>query len=96
MSKVTSKLQVTIPKTIAERYRIRPGDDIEWAEGDEVIRIQPRRRRARRAGTRVEQLRCFDDATKRQARRQQELDEPPQPTDRGWTREELHDRAGSR
>ena len=30
MSKVTSKLQVTIPKAIADRYRIRPGDEVRW------------------------------------------------------------------
>jgi AbrB family looped-hinge helix DNA binding protein len=32
MAKVTSKLQVTIPKAIADRYRIRPGDEIEFVE----------------------------------------------------------------
>jgi bifunctional DNA-binding transcriptional regulator/antitoxin component of YhaV-PrlF toxin-antitoxin module len=26
MSKVTSKLQVTVPKTIAERFNTKPGD----------------------------------------------------------------------
>ena len=30
MSKVTSKLQVTVPKAAAERYGIRPGDAIDW------------------------------------------------------------------
>jgi AbrB family looped-hinge helix DNA binding protein len=30
MAKVTSKYQVTVPRTIAERYNIRPGDDIDW------------------------------------------------------------------
>ena len=30
MAKVTSKLQVTVPRAIADRYGIRPGDDIEW------------------------------------------------------------------
>jgi AbrB family looped-hinge helix DNA binding protein len=29
MGKVTSKLQVTVPKAIAQRYGIRPGDEIE-------------------------------------------------------------------
>jgi bifunctional DNA-binding transcriptional regulator/antitoxin component of YhaV-PrlF toxin-antitoxin module len=28
MSKVTSKLQVTLPKAIADRYSIAPGDEI--------------------------------------------------------------------
>ena len=30
MAKVTSKFQVTVPKTIADHYSIRPGDEIEW------------------------------------------------------------------
>ncbi|MEK7258043.1 MAG: SUMF1/EgtB/PvdO family nonheme iron enzyme, partial [Bacteroidota bacterium] len=30
MAKVTSKLQVTVPKIIADQYGIRPGDEIEW------------------------------------------------------------------
>ena len=30
MAKVTSKLQVTIPKAIAEQYGIKPGDEIEF------------------------------------------------------------------
>jgi bifunctional DNA-binding transcriptional regulator/antitoxin component of YhaV-PrlF toxin-antitoxin module len=28
MAKVTSKLQVTLPKVLAERYDIEPGDEI--------------------------------------------------------------------
>ena len=39
MSKVTSKLQVTIPKSVAERHRIRPGDEIRWASAGDGIRI---------------------------------------------------------
>jgi AbrB family looped-hinge helix DNA binding protein len=30
MPKVTSKLQLTVPKAIAEQYGIRPGDELEW------------------------------------------------------------------
>jgi len=32
MSKVTSKLQVTIPKAVAVKYGIRPGDQVRWEE----------------------------------------------------------------
>ena len=31
MAKVTSELQITVPKTLAAELGIRPGDDIEWA-----------------------------------------------------------------
>ena len=37
MAKVTSKLQVTVPKAIAEQYSIRPGDEIDWAPAGDVI-----------------------------------------------------------
>ena len=30
MAKVTSKLQVTVPKALAERHGIAPGDEIDW------------------------------------------------------------------
>ncbi|HET8938830.1 MAG TPA: AbrB/MazE/SpoVT family DNA-binding domain-containing protein [Polyangiales bacterium] len=39
MSKVTSKLQVTIPKLIAERFGIVPGDEVEWEPGPDAVRI---------------------------------------------------------
>jgi AbrB family looped-hinge helix DNA binding protein len=40
MSKVTSKLQLTVPKVIADRYGIRPGDELEWMAAGESIRIE--------------------------------------------------------
>ena len=30
MPKVTSKLQLTVPKKIADQYGIRSGDELEW------------------------------------------------------------------
>ncbi len=41
MAKVTSKLQVTVPKAIADRYGIRPGDEIEWVAAGDTIRVLP-------------------------------------------------------
>ena len=46
MAKVTSKYQVTIPKGIAEKYNIRPGDEVAWVEAGEVIRVIPARQDA--------------------------------------------------
>ncbi len=42
MSKVTSKLQVTIPRALALRYGIRPGDEVRWewlARGAVMVRV---------------------------------------------------------
>jgi AbrB family looped-hinge helix DNA binding protein len=69
VSRVTSKLQVTIPKRIADRYRIRPGDDIEWAEAGESIRVLPGGSRPEARGT-ERRLDLFDAATARQRERE--------------------------
>ena len=41
MAKVTSKYQVTLPKAIADKFKIRPGDDIHWVPAGDVIRVIP-------------------------------------------------------
>ena len=95
MAKVTSKLQVTIPKRLADAYAIAPGDDIEFVEAGEGIRIVLSGQRARTALSTAERLRLFDAATERQRRRDR-VSGVTRPGDgkgdRGWTREELYDR----
>lgn len=93
MAKVTSKLQVTLPKALADAYSIQPGDEILWEAAGPVIRVIPERP-AKAVRSRADRLRSFDDATKRARRRQAVHDEPP--GDRGWTREELYERGSSR
>jgi AbrB family looped-hinge helix DNA binding protein len=98
MSKVTSKRQVTIPKEVADRYRIRPGDEIEWVPAGEEIRVLPRgAERARRLGL-PERLALFDRGTRRRAERNQGTAAKPsgEKAHRGWTREELHERGRTR
>ena len=41
MPKVTSKLQLTVPKAIADQYGIRPGDELQWIAAGEAIRVIP-------------------------------------------------------
>ena len=103
MSKVTTKLQLTMPKTIADQYGIRPGDELEWVPAGETIRLVPiRTRRSSGQGLSVkERLALFDQATERQLAREAALDEqdttsPQSDADRGWTREELYIRGLSR
>ena len=92
MAKVTSKLQVTLPKAIASAHGIKPGDEIEWASAGEVIRILPARR-AREVLDVAERLRLFDLATARQRRRKRPF---VRARERGWTREELYERGRAR
>lgn len=92
MSKVSSKLQVTVPKAIAKRYGIRPGDDIRFEEAGETIRVVPPNAQAQKKELDTEtRLRMFDEATARQ--RAREAVRPVSPaTERDWTREELYTR----
>jgi AbrB family looped-hinge helix DNA binding protein len=66
MPKVTSKLQLTVPKAIADQYGIRPGDELEWIPAGESIRVELVRRKAK-AGHELsvkEKLALFDANTK--------------------------------
>lgn len=94
MAKVTSKLQVTIPKALAERYRIRPGDEIDWEPAGHCIRVVPAGRRRLRL-TSTERLELFDAATERQQEREAKFPAVTGITDRGWTREELYERGNA-
>jgi bifunctional DNA-binding transcriptional regulator/antitoxin component of YhaV-PrlF toxin-antitoxin module len=95
MSKVTSKLQVTVHKAIADRYRIRPGDEIEWAPAGDAIRVIPRKR-SKPVNDRTARLKLFDESVARQRKRDIAWGRVPTPRDRGWTREELYVRGRSR
>jgi len=86
MAKVTSKLQVTVPKALAERYEIEPGDEIAWEAAGDAIRVVPARRRPPDAASR---LRLFDQATARQRERQRGV-RAVRAAERGWTREDLY------
>ena len=91
MSRVTSKLQVTVPKVIAERYGIRPGDQIDWVPAGDAIRVVPPARRMRCSKeTRARRLALFDQATERQQERQRGQKRRARGMDRGWRREDLY------
>ena len=92
MSKVTSKLQVTLPKALADRYGIRPGDEIEWKAAGEAIRVEVAR--PSQPMTVAERLELFDAATERQRRRQAGWRRKWEKADRGWTREDLYGNRG--
>ena len=95
MSRVTSKLQVTVPKAIAVQYGIRPGDEIEWVAAGDSIRVQPSGRKATPVDVET-RLKLFDAATERRRRRQSRRRRAQPPRDRGWRRAELYERGRSR
>jgi bifunctional DNA-binding transcriptional regulator/antitoxin component of YhaV-PrlF toxin-antitoxin module len=112
MAKVTSKLQLTLPKAIAVQYRIRPGDNLDWLPAGEAIRVIKRNASeaveaataaATLAVTIKERLQLFDQATARQRKRQAAAGRQSPRTriqssgqGRGWTREEIYQRGLSR
>ena len=93
MARVTSKLQVTIPKAVADRHAIRPGQEIEFREeaGGTLRVVVERARERERSPSPEERLALFDSATKRIRRITKEIARDERAS-RGWTREELYDR----
>jgi AbrB family looped-hinge helix DNA binding protein len=94
MAKVTSKLQVTVPKTVADHYGIRPGDEIEWLVSGDMIRVVPPGKKIKMLSP-AERLRRFDLATARQRKRNKHT-QATSSQNRGWTREDLYRRGRSR
>ena len=90
---MTSKLQVTVPKAIADEYRIKPGDEILWVASGESVRVILAR--AKVQPDLAERLKLFDQATRRQTARDAEAKRRPG-GERGWKREELYNRGRSR
>lgn len=90
MSRVTSKLQVTIPKAIADRYGIEPGAEIAWLPAGEAIRVVPHARLRQPDPRR--RLQLFDSASERQLKRDQSAPRR-RSGGRGWTRDDLYGRA---
>lgn len=71
MAKVTSEYQVSIPRRLADRLSIAPGDDIEWSIAGEELRIS-----RPLPGTSLsleEKLAMFDAGTRRQAERNRRM-----------------------
>ena len=101
MSKVTSKLQVTLPKAVAKQLGINPGDQIDWEVAGDALRVIPagKRRRQKNDVDVQARLRLFDQATRRQQKRGSMI--PPDllgtaKSGRGWTREDLYSRGDNR
>lgn len=92
MAKVTSKLQLTLPKAVADDHGIQPGDELHVFSAGQAIRLVPAR--ANRAPDIEARLRLFDQATRRQRRRRRDF--AGRTADPGWTREGLYERGRSR
>lgn len=97
---MTSKLQLTVPKAIADQYGIRPGDQLEWIPAGESIRVEliSRKARARNKLTDKERLALFDANTGwldelqgGQIKEAKSKGARITRENRGWTRDELYE-----
>ena len=96
MAKVSSKLEVTIPKELADQYGIKPGDEIEISAAGDSIRLVPQRVDEDDQMTVEMRLKMFDASVERQKERERLRGPQPQSEDRGWKREDLYDRGSTR
>lgn len=97
MPKVTSKLQITLPKALATQYGIEPGDEIEFVAAGDAIRLTPKKSPRPKLSL-AERIRIWDQAnaaltnyweSEGEARRSQLQ---AAKVGRDWTREDLYDR----
>ena len=98
---MTSKLQLTVPKVIAEKYGIRPGDELEWIPAGESIRVRLVRNKTKTELKPDELLLLFDENTRWldelqavELRESRAKDVRLTRENRGWTREELYEDRG--
>jgi AbrB family looped-hinge helix DNA binding protein len=89
MARVTSKLQVTVPKAVADQFGIRPGSDITWTPAGDSIRVAVGRM-AKAVASPDDRLSLFDRATARQRARERKAPRRATTSARGWTRESLY------
>jgi AbrB family looped-hinge helix DNA binding protein len=96
MPRITSKLQITIPKRLAEQVGLGPGDEVEFLAAGDGIRMVPAGRARAGALSTAERLRLFRAASERQRGRDRAWPGERAGGGRGWARDELYTRAKPR
>jgi AbrB family looped-hinge helix DNA binding protein len=94
VAKVTSKLQITLPKRIAEKHGIVPGDEIRIESTGNTITIAPGNVSSQAMLSREERLRLFDEATRRLEKNAARLSASVTKK-RDWKREDLYSRGSA-
>jgi len=93
VSRVTSKLQVTLPKAIADLHHVRPGSEIQFESGIDCIRIVVGKSRLELPLE--EKLRLLKEMRKRQQLRNNDFRRPAKAVRRGWVRDDLYQRGAA-
>ncbi|HEY0789785.1 MAG TPA: AbrB/MazE/SpoVT family DNA-binding domain-containing protein [Chthoniobacterales bacterium] len=93
MAKVTSKLQITVPKAVADAHALRTGSEVQFESAVDCIRLVVGKERP--GLSREEKLRLLRESRERQNARNARWNSVQTPADRGWKREDLHERGGT-
>jgi bifunctional DNA-binding transcriptional regulator/antitoxin component of YhaV-PrlF toxin-antitoxin module len=94
MARVTGKLQITVPKAVADAHALRTGSEVQFESAVDCIRLvvgQPRP-----GLSKDEKLRLLRESGARQKARNARWSGFETLQDRGWKREDLYERGGTR
>ena len=92
VSKVSSKYQITLPRSVARAHGIHPGENLVFEDAGTAIYLRREGSQGIGRYSTAEALECFDSAVERQKTRNFEW-----PTgessrqDRGWSRADLYE-----
>jgi bifunctional DNA-binding transcriptional regulator/antitoxin component of YhaV-PrlF toxin-antitoxin module len=85
---------LTVPKVIAEKYGIRPGDELEWTPAGDSIRVRRVKNEAKNVEERLalfdENTTWLDELQAEELRYWKSNEKRITRENRGWTREELY------
>lgn len=90
MGKLTTKYQLTVPKSVSKTAGLKPGDELECEPAGNTIQVRPKTQNPVTARSTTDQLILFDLATERQRHRERSQVNSPV-AERGWTRDELYE-----
>lgn len=100
MAKVTSKLQLTVPKRVADTYQIRPGDEVELVPSGGFIRMIPASRPQQdlTAAEKVKRFRGLIEEFQKPRKPERDANRAKARAEaaRGWKREDLYTRGSPR
>jgi bifunctional DNA-binding transcriptional regulator/antitoxin component of YhaV-PrlF toxin-antitoxin module len=94
MAKVTSKLQITVPKAVADAHALRTGSEVQFESAVDCIRLVVGKPRS--GLSKDEKLRLLRESGERQKARNARWNGLETPHSRGWKREDVYERGGTR
>lgn len=91
MARLTSKYQLTLPRAIAQRIGLKPGDEIDCEAAGDMVRVKPKVMSRTEGFSITDRLVLFDLASER-VRHREHSGPATRENVRDWTRDELYER----